>query len=194
MISFERVMGVVSVLARMSMFEADVHPEGVLVAPPAAAEAVGNDLRATMLNLLADEALSVAALREALADRGEERAETTVRHHLDVLREAGLVELSRLEEVGGGMRKYYRATARVLPYEFPDETDDLADAATVTRAGLSALLESLATNHADAVASVAADLDGGPSDPDRRREFVVRELVSRALTDLAHERDDDLLG
>lgn len=178
----------------MSTFETDVPLEDVLVTTPVAAEAVGNDLRATMLNLLADEERSVAALRDALADAGEERAETTVRHHLAVLREAGLVERSRLEEVGGGMRKYYRATARVLPYEFPEGADELADAATVTRAGLSALLDSLAANHADAIASVAADLDGGPADPDRRREFVVRTLVSRALTDLAAGEHEDLLG
>lgn len=169
----------------MSYVETDVSVDRVLAVRPEEAAALENDLRAAMLELLAEER-AVEGLHAALRERGFDQAETTVRHHLDVLQTAGLVERSRLEEAGGGVRKYYRATARYLPYALDAEvTTDLSDAATVTRAGLSALLDSLRANHADAIAAAASEVDA--DDPDRAAEFLVHELVGRALVDLAAE-------
>ena len=59
-----------------------------------------------MLNCPDEEELSVGALQRERAVCDVERAETTVRHHLYVLQDVGLVERLGLEEAGSGMRKY----------------------------------------------------------------------------------------
>ena len=82
-------------------------------------------------------------------------------------------------------------TVRVLPYEFP-EVADLEDAATVTRIGLSALLDSLAMNQENTIVGATDALDGGSVDPDRRQTYVVCEHVNSALTDLSCEQVDPL--
>jgi DNA-binding transcriptional ArsR family regulator len=170
----------------MPIHETDVAVTDVVAADLERVGALDSRLRAMVLDVLADGERPVEEIRNELGARGAERAETTVRHHVDVLREAGLVELSRVEDAGGGVRKYYRANTRLVPYDLPDDAGErLADAATVTRAGLSALLDSLAENHAAAIRAVAEDLDSSElCGTQRREEYVVRQLVTRALTDL----------
>jgi DNA-binding transcriptional ArsR family regulator len=78
----------------MSYVEADVSVERVLSASPEEAAALENDLRAAMLGLLSEER-AVEGLHAALRERGFDRAETTVRHHLDVLLENNVVRTAR---------------------------------------------------------------------------------------------------
>jgi len=177
----------------MSLFESEVPVREVVTTDPERVHALDNEVRAKIVDMLATEEMAVEAVHAELAERGEEKAETTVRHHLDVLQDAGLVELSRLEEVGGGTRKYYRSNTRVFAYDLPEGADErLADAATVTRAGLSALLDSLAENHGDTISEVAAEMVPCEfCDTQHYEEFIVRELVNRALTDVAESGDLD---
>jgi DNA-binding transcriptional ArsR family regulator len=80
----------------------------VVTTDPETARALDNDVHAKLLDMLVDEEMTVEAMREELQRRGEGKAETTARHHVDVLKNAGMVEISRPEEAGGGTRKYYR--------------------------------------------------------------------------------------
>jgi len=49
--------------------------------------------------------------------------ENTVRHHINELRDAGLVDVVRFEEGRGGTMKYYHANTIVLSYSLPDSAD-----------------------------------------------------------------------
>lgn len=59
----------------------------------------------------------------ALNRRGEKKAEMTVRHHVNVLKGANMVEIARLEDEDGGARKYYRSTTRTFSYDLPEKLD-----------------------------------------------------------------------
>lgn len=63
--------------------------------------------------------MTIEEIHEELERRGEEKAETTVYHHVNVLKDAGMVEISRLEEADGGTRKYYRSNTQVFSYTLP---------------------------------------------------------------------------
>ena len=185
----------------MSFAERDVEIDRELALDPATAAAVGNDLRARILGLLAEESGTIESLTADLRAAGEERAEPTVRHHVRKLESAGLVEVERLESVGGGTRKHYRANTRLLPYSLPEgAVEELSAAQATTRRGAKALVDAVLENHGPAIRAVAEGLersDGGDGDDvdgadgagdDRERiAFVIRELVDRALTDLASE-------
>lgn len=175
----------------MSLYEVDVSVESVITTDPEKAKALENDVRAKILDMLADEALTIEGIHAELERRGEEKAETTVRHHVDVLRDAGMVELARLEEAGGGTLKHYRSNTRVFSYELPDGADErLDEAANRTREELSGLVEGLLAAHGEEIEAIAEELK--PCEycsTQRYEEYVLRELVNRALTDLSENGD-----
>lgn len=176
----------------MSFADRNVEIERELALDPETAAAVGNDLRARILALLAEESGTIESLAADLRGDGEGRAEPTVRHHVRRLEAAGLVEVARLESVGGGTRKHYRANTRLLPYTLPaDAAEELSAARATTRRGAKALVDAVMADHGPAIRGVADDLEGTEGDGERaggereRIAFVLRSLVDRALTDLA---------
>jgi DNA-binding transcriptional ArsR family regulator len=171
----------------MSLLEADVPIREVITTDPEKAKALESDARAKILDMLADREMTIAEIRDELAERGEEKAETTVRHHVDVLSNAGLVEIARLEEAGGGTRKYYRSTARVFAYDLPEGADEqLAGASETVREAIRSLVGDIYDEHGDEIEAVAREMQPCEyCETQHYEEFVVRELVDRSLTDLA---------
>lgn len=117
----------------MGAFESPVSLVDVAVRDTDVSHAVDEPVRAMILDMLADEAMTVSSITADLADRDVELRENTVRHHVNELRDAGLVDVARMEERRGGTLKYYRATTIVLSYGVPDDdrieemTDWMAD-------------------------------------------------------------------
>ncbi|MFB6124930.1 MAG: winged helix-turn-helix domain-containing protein [Halanaeroarchaeum sp.] len=105
----------------MGAFESPVRLADVAVRDTDVSHAVDEPVRAMILDMLADEAMTVASITDDLADRGVELRENTVRHHVNELRDAGLVDVERMEERRGGTLKFYRATTIVLSYGMPDD-------------------------------------------------------------------------
>lgn len=173
----------------MSLIETDVPIENVVTTDPEKAGALENDLRAKILDMLADEAMTVEEIHEELERRGTEKAETTVRHHVNVLSDAEMVELARLEETGGATQKYYESNTRVFSYGLPEDADEsLQGAAETASVGLAALVEQLFEEHGDDIEAVAEEMK--PCEycaTQHYEEFLLRELLDRALIRL----DDD---
>ncbi|MBV0901227.1 winged helix-turn-helix domain-containing protein [Haloarcula salina] len=104
----------------MSAFESDVELADIVVRDTDVSSAVDEPVRAMILDMLAEEAMTVEAVHEELGGRGFERTVNTIRHHINELRNAGLVEVERMEERRGGTLKFYRANTIVLSYSVPD--------------------------------------------------------------------------
>jgi len=185
------------VFTRMALLESDVPIREVVTTDPEKAKALENDVRAKILDMLAAEEMTIEEIHDELHRRGEEKAETTVRHHVNVLKDAGMVEIARLEEAGGGTRKYYKSNTRVFSYDLSaSSTDQLASAQETTREELSGLIKTLAEQHGDEIESVAKEMKPCEyCETQHYEEFVVRELLNRALIDLGETGElDDLLS
>ncbi|MET7283718.1 winged helix-turn-helix domain-containing protein [Kribbella sp. NPDC005582] len=70
-------------------------------------KALGHPLRHRLLFALGQEAATISQLATSLGT-----AKGNVAHHLGVLREAGMVEVTETRQVRGGTEQYYRRTAR----------------------------------------------------------------------------------
>lgn len=105
----------------MSAFESDVELADIVVRDTDVSSAVDEPVRAMILDMLAERAMTVDDVHEELTTRGFGKTTNTVRHHINELREAGLVEIERLEERRGGTLKFYRANTIVLSYAVPEE-------------------------------------------------------------------------
>lgn len=108
----------------MAEFETDVTIDDIVVRDTRISSAVEEPLRAMILDMLAERSMTVNEVHADLEDRGFERTKNTIRHHINELREAGLVEVARLEEGRGGTTKYYEANTIVLSYTIPEEAGD----------------------------------------------------------------------
>ena len=180
----------------MALFESDVPIREVVTTDPEKAKALENDVRAKILDMLADEEMMIEGIYEELQRRGEEKAETTVRHHVNVLKDADMVEIARLEEAGGGTRKYYKSNTRVFSYDLPEDTDEtLAAAQETATMELASLVETLYGEHGEAIEAVAHEMKPCEyCEAQHYEEFILRELLNRALIDLRESGElDDLL-
>jgi DNA-binding transcriptional ArsR family regulator len=175
----------------MSLLETDVPVQNVITTDPDKAKALENPARAKMLDMLADEEMTIAEITDELARRGDEKATTTVRHHVNVLKDAGMVELSRLEDAGGGTQKFYRSNTRVFSYDFSEDAEVmLSDVELATQETMISLIEDLYADHGEDIEAAASEMK--PCDycnTQHYEEFILRELVNRALTQL-NENDD----
>lgn len=157
----------------------------VVTIDPETGQLIGNEVRAVLLDELAEEARSIAQLVDILTDRGFDLADTSVRHHVGVLREADAVEVVRREDVNGGTRKYYRATMRAYAYETDNAEESLHAMQGIVRAELLSLCSRLAGTHRDDLVSAAKSLEAHDCyENGRPGPYVIRELLARALADL----------
>jgi DNA-binding transcriptional ArsR family regulator len=177
----------------MSLLQTDVPIQNVITTDPDKAKALENTARAKILDMLADEEMTIGSITEELARRGEEKAETTVRHHVNVLKDAGMVELSRLEDAGGGTTKFYKSNTRVFSYDLPESTEEtLSDAELATRGALASLIEDLYSDHEDEIVAAATEMKPCEyCNTQHYEEFILRELVNRALTQLSENGELD---
>lgn len=171
----------------MALLESDVPIREVVTTDPEKAKALDNDARAKVLDMLADDEMTIEEIHEELQRRGEKKAETTVRHHVNVLKDAGMVEIARLEEVSGGIRKYYRSNTRVFSYDLPEESEKtLAEAQATATDELGALVETLHAEHGEEIEAVAREMKPCEyCETQHYKEFIIRELLNRALIDLS---------
>jgi len=167
----------------MALFESDVPIREVVTTDPEKAKALENDVRAKILDMLADEEMTIEGIHKGTPTPGRTRAETTVRHHVNVLKDAGMVEIARLEEAGGGTRKYYKSNTRVFSYDLPWDSDQTLSAAQDhTTEELRTLLTSLYEAHGDDIIEAVAE-ELKPCEycaTQHYEEFLLRELLNRA--------------
>jgi DNA-binding transcriptional ArsR family regulator len=78
------------------------------------ARALAAPVRLAMLELLGNRPMSIDELAAELPRHGFPQAPTTLRHHLEQLRKAGLVEQAVLEQTRGAVLQFYAATGRPL--------------------------------------------------------------------------------
>jgi DNA-binding transcriptional ArsR family regulator len=172
---------------------ADTDPafDRVVTTDPDTAAVLGSPIRAAILDELAVGTATVDHLRGALDRRGYDLADTSVRHHVKRLHDAGMVAVARREDVNGGLRKHYRATTRAYAFDASEAAASIDAMRGLVRAELLSLCSRLAATHRGDFTDAAAALD--PADPYRngdRGAYVLRALLEQVLTDL--ERDGTL--
>lgn len=99
------------------MFQKDVRIRRVTTLNHIATQALNDPIRIKILEILSHKQMSAEEIAKALGSFGYKKAITTVRHHLETLRNARLVETTKMVEVRGAVMKYYAPTLRAFSYE-----------------------------------------------------------------------------
>ncbi|MFB6150854.1 MAG: ArsR/SmtB family transcription factor [Haloarculaceae archaeon] len=144
----------------MNESSSEVRLKDIAVQDAAVSTAVDEPARAMILDMLSEEPMTAGDVHEELGDRGFERTENTIRHHINTLRDAGLVEVVRYEEGRGGTTKYYAATTMVLSYALPDDADEeIETLVEAARPGVEGAVETVTDEYADVLDDLVADME-----------------------------------
>jgi DNA-binding transcriptional ArsR family regulator len=143
----------------MSTYDTENDLEDIAVRDTQVSDAIDEPMRAMILDILADKSVTASEVHEQLADRGIDRTENTVRHHINELRDAGLVDIVRFEEGRGGTKKYYGANTTVLSYSLPDSADPAIDEMIdAIQPQIGAALATLTDEYDDVIDDITAEM------------------------------------
>ncbi len=84
------------------------------------AKAIEDEARAKILQLLYKKQLNAEQITNRLRKLGYKRAVTTIRHHIEILKDAGLIEVIKIVESRGAVIKYYGTSTKLLPFLLPE--------------------------------------------------------------------------
>jgi DNA-binding transcriptional ArsR family regulator len=177
----------------MTTFDGDHRLDDIAVRDTRVSDAIDEPMRAMILDILAEETLTASDVHERLGDRGIDRTENTVRHHINELRDAGLVDVVRFEEGRGGTTKYYGANTVVLSYSLPDDAaenvDEMVDA---VQPQILDALETLSEDYADDIDDIVAEMHPCEHCRTQKYETYVLLTVLRKAFVRAHQDEQDL--
>ena len=87
------------------------------------AKALEDPARAKIVEMLYHKKLTAEQIAKELQKNGHNKAITTIRHHLEILKDAGLIEIVKIEEVRGAIAKFYGTSIKLIPNRSSDDFD-----------------------------------------------------------------------
>lgn len=114
------MLGVLGAIMAGTFFEKEVKMKGVTTLGYSSARALNDPVRIKILEILSHKQMTTEEIAKILRRSGHKKATTTIRHHLDTLKSAGLIEITKMVEVRGAVRKYYMSTLRAFSYNVPN--------------------------------------------------------------------------
>lgn len=146
------------------------------------AKALDDPARIKIIQILYHKQLSVEQIAVELSKAGYKKATTTIRHHLDILKKAKLIEIVKMEEVRGAVMKFYGTSVRLVGSSI-EPNFDANYHKTITNASLKVekILKNIATETNSKIKR--NDLDGHNSRNDINESFLM-EIVNRAMTNI----------
>ena len=103
------------------LMEKEIQIDRIIAANYEQLGAIEDRIRGKILQLLYKKQLNVEQITRRLKKSGHKKAITTIRHHIDILKESGLIEIVKIEESHGGITKYYSSSTKFLDFSIPDD-------------------------------------------------------------------------
>ena len=101
------------------LLEKKIRVNNILTINTVCARAVEDEVRAKILQLLYKKRLNAVQITKRLKKLGYRKALTTIRHHIEILKDSGLIEVIKIEESRGGVTKYYGTSTKLLAFTTP---------------------------------------------------------------------------
>ena len=139
------------------------------------ARAIDDPARAKIIEILYHQTLSADQISTALKKFGYKKALTTVRHHLEILKNSGLIEIARIEESRGAITKFYSTSTKLLDFQTPDNFDaTYSKIIDNTTAKIEKILKGLGPKTNKSKNKKSAEYS----------QYLVMEIMNRAMTNV----------
>ena len=86
-------------------------------------KALEDPIRGKIVQMLYKKNLNVEQIHRRLKKFGFKKAVTTIRHHVEILKNSGLIVIVKIEELQGATTKYYGSSIKLLDFTLPLDFD-----------------------------------------------------------------------
>jgi len=139
------------------------------------ARAIEDPARAKVVEILYHQSLSANQITTALKKAGFKKALTTVRHHLEILKVSGLIEIVRIEESRGAITKYYSTSTKLLGFQTPENFDSkYSKIIENTSSKIEKILKGLGSKTSKSKTKKSAEYS----------QYLIMEIMNRAMTNV----------
>lgn len=143
------------------------------------AKALDDTARIKIIQILYHKQLSTEQIADELSKNGYKKATTTIRHHIDVLKNAGLIEIVKMEEVRGAVMKYYGTSVRVMGSKLPANFEtEFSKTISDTSVKLEKVIKNIVEN---AGSKIKKKSTKNISSESNYEEYILMEIVNRAM-------------
>ena len=159
-----------------TLLEKQISVNRILVTNIDHAKAIDDPARAKIVQMLYNKNLNAEQITSQLKKVGHKKALTTTRHHLDILKGSGLIEIVRIEERRGAITKFYGTSTKLLDYETPKDFDQK----------YSSLIKSTSSK-LQKIVNIISKKTGKITKSNTKHEFnqyLMMEIVNRAMTNV----------
>ena len=172
-----------------TLLQKEIKINKILTTDAQQAKALDDPARFKILQILYHKQLTTEQIVDELHKMGYKKATTTIRHHLDVLRDSGLIEIVKMEEIRGAVMKYYGTSVRVmgskLPANFETEFSKTISDASIK---LEKVIKNIAQN-----AGTKIKKKSSKTSESNYEDKIVIEIVNRAMAKV-FENNSPLIG
>ena len=157
------------------LLEKKISVNNILTVNTICAKAIEDEIRAKILQLLYKKRLNAVQITKRLKKLGYKKALTTIRHHIEILKDAGLIEVIKIEESRGGITKYYGTSTKLIAFTTPlDFEKKYSSTIQLTSSKLEKVLNLVLKKTSKYRKSNQAEYN----------DYLVMEIFNRAMTNL----------
>jgi len=157
------------------LLEKKISVNNILTVNTICAKAIEDEIRAKILQLLYKKRLNAVQITKRLKKLGYKKALTTIRHHIEILKDAGLIEVIKIEESRGGITKYYGTSTKLIAFTIPlDFEKKYSSIIQLTSSKLEKVLNLVLKKTSKYRKSNQAEYN----------DYLVMEIFNRAMTNL----------
>ena len=162
-----------------TLLEKPIKVNRILTTTGKHAKAIEDPARVKILKILYNRQLSAEQILSELKKIGYDKALTTIRHHLDVLKTCGLIEIVKIQETRGAVTKFYGTSTKLLEYEIPQDFDSrYSKIIQTTSDKMTKLVKTLSQKTMPKSKTKKID------DPEEYQQYILIEILNRALTNV----------
>jgi len=141
--------------------------------------ALDDPIRGKIVQLLHKKQLNVEQICRRLKKFGYKKAVTTIRHHIEILKNSGLIEIVKIEEARGGITKYYGTSTKLLDFTLPADFDkNYSNLISKTSLKLNKLVSPILKNFSKTRKIQQINYNN----------FIIMEIINRAMTNLLEKK------
>ena len=161
------------------LLEKKISVNKILTVNIVCAKAIEDEIRAKILQLLYKKRLNAVQITKRLKKLGYKKALTTIRHHIEILKDAGLIEVIKIEESRGGITKYYGTSTKLIAFTTPlDFEKKYSSIIQLTSSKLEKVLNLVLKKTSKYRKSNQAEYN----------DYLVMEIFNRAMTNLLEKK------
>ena len=161
------------------LMEREITIDRIMLANYDVFKALNDPIRGKIVQLLHKKQLNVEQITRRLKKFGYKKAVTTIRHHVEILKDSGLIEIVKIEESRGAVTKYYGSSIKLLDFTLPlDFNKNYSNLISKTSLKLSKVIGPILKNFSKTRKIQQINYNN----------YIVMEIMNRSITNLLEKK------